>query len=337
MSYMKQYGTAAKGNDRLLKQYGGNAGSSPMARQRYAKGGAVKAGNPSLDEGLSTAAEGAPAKPSLARPGRKMPGKGKDKKGGKTNVNVIIAQAPPKGDGMPMPPPGAGPSGPPPPMPMPPPGPGGPPMPMRKHGGAVGRFAKGGRVKRDDGGPVPGEISDAAQRKYLRKKAGDERSSAILPGALAALTGAASLMPGSGKLLRAFNIGNTAVNAASAAGHIKNARTADDEAEKFEDRKSGGRVNKMTTKGDEASKIAKKETHGEEEYAKGGKVMSRDEDEAEDRKTAAAAMHKHERVMHHAKKLTKFREGGPVMGLHNSQGGAGGAKGRLAKIKMYGK
>ena len=44
MSFLKQYGTSAKGNDRLLKQYGGgNGGSSPMARQHYAKGGAASA------------------------------------------------------------------------------------------------------------------------------------------------------------------------------------------------------------------------------------------------------------------------------------------------------
>ncbi len=146
MSYLKQYGTSAKGNDRLLKQYGGSSGSSPMARQHYATGGAVKGDSPSLSEGLG-AAEGSPAKPSLARPGRKMAGKGKSAGKGKTNVNVIIAQAPPKeaapkGD-MPM----AGPPGP----PMPPPGPppGGPPMPMRASGGRIsnlGKYAHGGKV-----------------------------------------------------------------------------------------------------------------------------------------------------------------------------------------------
>lgn len=143
MSYMKSHGTAAKGNDRLLKQYGGNAGSSPMARQHYATGGAVKGGNPSLDEGLSASADGAPAKRSLARPGRKAPSKGK--KEAKTNINIIVAGKPdaPKPE-MPM----AGPAMPPPgPPPMPPPG---PPMPMRANGGAVAgvaKFAKGGKVK----------------------------------------------------------------------------------------------------------------------------------------------------------------------------------------------
>ena len=165
MSYVKSTGTAAKGNDRLLKQYGGNSGSSPMARQHYATGGAVKGANPSLAEGLS--ASGAPAKRSLSRPGRKMAGKGKGKEA-KTNINIIVA-----GGGKPAGPP---PDMPMPPMPMagPPPGPppGGPPMPMRAHGGKVetakdeaaerkagmhaGSFAKGGKVKRAEGGPVMG-------------------------------------------------------------------------------------------------------------------------------------------------------------------------------------
>ncbi len=210
MAYLKQYGTSAKGNDRLLKQYGGSSGSSPMARQHYATGGAVKSANPSLSEGLG-AAEGSPAKPSLARPGRKMPGKGGAKKGGKTNVNVIIAQAPPKGAGPPPDMPMAGPPGPPPgPMPMPPPGP--PPgMPMRASGGRIanlGKYAHGGKV---------------------------------------------------------------------------------------------------TTKGDEASKIAKKEESGEDEYACGGRVGR--------------------------------KEGGPAIGLH-AKGklvGSGGGLGRLAKAKKYGK
>lgn len=149
MSYMKGLGTSAKGNDRLLKQYGGNAGSSPMARQHYATGGAVKGGNPSLDEGLSAAADGAPAKRSLARPGRKVAGKKKD---AKTNINIIVAGAPGKADGPGAPPmPAPGPmAGPPPPMPPPGGPPGGPPMPLRANGGrvaGVAQFAKGGKVK----------------------------------------------------------------------------------------------------------------------------------------------------------------------------------------------
>lgn len=144
------YNIARKGSDgnaRLLKQYGG---SDKGDRQKYADGGSVKAGgNPSLAEGLS--ASGAPAKPSLARPGRKAPGKG-GKKDAKTNVNVLIM---PKPDAAPA---GAGakpepmPTGPaiPAPMPMPPPGVGGPPMPMRANGGRVGRAAGGPAGMRGD-------------------------------------------------------------------------------------------------------------------------------------------------------------------------------------------
>jgi hypothetical protein len=97
-----------------------------------------------MAEGLSAA--GTPAKPSLARPGRKIGGKKKD---AKTNINVIVAGAPPKEAPMPMPPMGGPPPGP----PMPPPGagPGGPPpMPMRASGGRVGRD-NGGVVRSDAG------------------------------------------------------------------------------------------------------------------------------------------------------------------------------------------
>lgn len=152
--------TGAAGNNRLLKSYGGG---STGPRQAYATGGMVKGSNPSLSEGL-TAAGGA-AKPSLARPGRKMASKGKskDKKG--TQVNVVIAQAPPteKPEGpMPMMPPMGGPPPGPPPMPPPPmagpPGPGGPMPPMRAFGGPVAKkdeavkIAK--REERSVGGPA---------------------------------------------------------------------------------------------------------------------------------------------------------------------------------------
>ncbi len=164
----------------------------------------VKKGMPSRDgsaPGYATGGEvggdigGAPSRPNLAKPGRKM-GKGKGQKG--TNITIVVAGGggKPPGDGPAMagPPPGGLPM-PPHPMPMPPPGagPGGPPMPpMRKHGGAVGRFATGGRianlgkyahggkVKRADGGEIvekrargPGELDEGAQRDYLKAKAKD--------------------------------------------------------------------------------------------------------------------------------------------------------------------
>ena len=179
----------SEGNMRLLKEYGGG---SKGPRQSYATGGAVKGGNPSLNEGL--AAAGGPGKPS----GKPSKGDGKkgDKKDAKTAINIVVMGKP---DGAaPMPPPGA--SGlAPPPGPMPPsPGPGGPPMPpMRAHGGRVKRediavsdkaakqdvmhtspgklakggvakYCKGGMAKRAVGGPVkaPTEKSMLAEKGY---------------------------------------------------------------------------------------------------------------------------------------------------------------------------
>lgn len=98
-----------------------------MERGKYADGGSVM--------------EGKPARSRLDRGGRKAPAK----KGGKTNVNVIVAGK--GGDDKPMPPPMpmggppmAGPGGPP---PMPPPG-----MPMRKNGGVVKKAGAGSGMGR---------------------------------------------------------------------------------------------------------------------------------------------------------------------------------------------
>lgn len=310
MSYMKGVRSGAEGNRSLLKQYGGNSGSGPAARQHYASGGAVKGGNPSLNEGLSAAADGKPAKPSLARPGRKMPGKSKSK-GGKTNVNVIIAQAPDKGA---MPPAlGAGPGGPP---PMPPPGPppGGPPMPMRASGGRIanlgkyahggkvttkgdeaGRiakkethgaepYAKGGHVKRADGGPTPGEQMNAARKR--RDDASSDRTSEAIKGASHAGI-AAGLAGVPGKLGKVLKWGNAAISGSGVLG-----------AASAHGRKGAAEA--------EMKRLGEgKATEGEEDRKAGGRVAR--------------------------------KEGGPVMGLKNSQGGAGGGSGRLAKVRMYGK
>lgn len=268
MSYMKSAGTSAKGNDRLLKQYGGNDGSSPMARQHYATGGAVKSANPSLNEGLSAA--GAPAKKSLARPGRKMPGKGKSKgKEAKTNINVIIAGGKPEAPAMP-PPPMDGP-------PMPPPGAGGPPpagMPMR---------AKGGRVCKEDGGRISEDSKTEAAK--LREESKDAKTSSLgstVLGGLSAI-GRATLK-GAPKPLKW--VANTAIGANAGAAGLGVKRAGRLEAE-------ANRIEKGQVK------------DGEEDRKHGGSV--------------------------------KRAEGGPVMGLSNKDGGAGGASGRLAKIKDYGK
>lgn len=63
-------------------------------------------------------------------------------------------------------------------------------------------------------------------------------------------------------------------------------------------------------------------------------------------KKITKAVHAHDKQMHGGKGLTKLKlrkggdvcraDGGSVHGLKNSQGGAGGAAGRLAKLKMYG-
>lgn len=270
MSYMKNLGTSAKGNDRLLKQYGGNAGSSPMARQHYAKGGAVKGGNPSLDEGLS--ASGSPAKPSLARPGRKAPKKGDGKKG--TSVNVIIAQAPkPDMGGLP-PMAGAGP------MPMPPPGPGGPPMPMRKSGGKVKAFKKGGRVKHKADGGWTGEGDSG---KKLREKAKDVRDEPnLLKGNLGSLAATAV-----GQLDLMRKRGPSGLGLATTAGGLSYL---------------GKKIYDSATAKSRAKKLEK------------------EADEAEGKKRGGRACK---------------REGGPAISGFNA--GAGGARGRLEKMKKYGK
>lgn len=262
MSYMKGVRSGAEGNRKLLGDYGGKSGSGPAARQHYATGGAVKGyatgGSPALSEGMS-AAGGAPAKPSLARPGRKMPGKGgaKKKSAGKTNVNVIIASPPAKEAGAMPPALGAGPVGPPPGPPMPPPGagPGGPPMPpMRANGGRInnlGKYAHGGKVKREEGGRISEDSKREADK--LSKDAAGKEISGFVRGGVSALLGAATLAGGRalGKGLRTVTgIGSageglTAAKDYSDAGKMRKdaaalraGRVKDGE----EDRKSGGRV-----------------------------------------------------------------------------------------------
>ena len=131
------------GNRSLLSKYGGNPGSGPAARNKYASGGAVKRADggmvgddePDGDEVMEMEGpDGEVAKPDLSRPGRKI--KGKKDNEGKTDINIIIMSGkeggPPGGPPMPPPGPMAGP--PPSPPPGPPPG---PPMPMRASGGKV--------------------------------------------------------------------------------------------------------------------------------------------------------------------------------------------------------
>lgn len=153
MSMKNMARSGADGNMRLLSKYG--AGSTPP-RQSYPKnyrnGGAVTQradGGPVASDMADIG--GATSKPNLGRKGRKMAKKDGDKKGAKTNIVIAITPkdaapqgAPSPAGAMPMPMPHPVPA----PMPAPPmagPPPGGPPMAMH---------AKGGRVKRADGGKV---------------------------------------------------------------------------------------------------------------------------------------------------------------------------------------
>lgn len=270
MTYMKGVRASNEGNASLLKQYGGgkSGGKHADGGKCYASGGAVKSGNPSLGEGLSAA--GGPSKPSLARPGRKMPGKSAGK--GKTNINVVV-MSPKGGDDKPMPP-MADAGGP----PMMPPGaggpPGAPPMPMR---------ASGGRVKREDGGSTISKDSKEEAAK-LRDSSGSKAKSALFSAGSAAATALANRIPGGGKIARGIGHGLTGINAGFAVDSIRNSRKDAAEADRIE-------------KGQAKD--------GEEDRKSGGKVCR--------------------------------APGGPVGGLSNSQGGAGGGMGRLAKIKKYGK
>ena len=298
MSYMKGVRQGSEGNTSLLKSYGGG---STGPRQGYATGGSVgfNKDGPALSEGLSAA--GTPAKPSLARPGRKI-SKGK-KKEAKTNINVIVAPSAPK-EGPPPMPAMAGPPGPP---PMPPPGAGGPPMPpMRASGGRVDADCKdavhkhdrqmhkgqgltklriGGKVKkRADGGRADISKDSLKYAKEQRAVADTKEFGRNAHVGIGALGVGASLLPRIGKGLRAVNLLNAAGQASSAADANKERNAALNRAHRAE----RGLV-----------------AEGEEDRKHGGKVSR--------------------------------AEGGPVMGLKNKDGGAGGGEGRLAKIKMYGK
>lgn len=68
----------------------------------------------------------------------------------------------------------------------------------------------------------------------------------------------------------------------------------------------------------------------------GGRVENHD-DAAMDKKMIKAAVHKHEEHDHPGKPMTKLSMGGPAKPPVGIDDGAGGGKGRLEKIKVYGK
>lgn len=258
MTSMARMGSS--GNTKLLGKYGGkhkdrpykfaNGGSVPGAtgpRKAYADGGPI---------------DGMPARARLDRPGKK----GKDKKGGHTTVNVVVAG---KGGGdgappMPMPPPGAGPGGP----PMPPPGPG---MPMRARGGRIanlGKYAHGGRVKRADGGWT----GEGDSGKPMKEKAADLRSRAEEneSGAKKSLGfGAAGTAVGAtGPKFRQMGMLGKSLKGGTLAGAAANLGMAGLQKLKAMDERSS--ADKADKAGDEAE--GRKKGGAVSKYAKGGRI-----------------------------------------------------------------
>ena len=265
------------------------------AKRKYASGGTVSDPMPGV--------EGSAPKARLDRPSRGAKG-AKGKKG--TNVNVVIMQHPPMGGAGGPPPAGpmsgpmAMPPHPPMPAPMagPPPGPmpmpaGGPPM--RKHGGAVGKFAKGGAVKKKaDGGEVPekrvraaGELDETAQGKYLKDKADNRADWALLQGigattlggmAIAEPTGLGKFALGSGAAALGKKMWNNSGEAAQARKESKAFKDAD-EYERTNPRKNGGTVipfESKSSKKEKASDEKKDKALAKPERAKGGGVPKMD-------------------------------------------------------------
>lgn len=238
--------SGAEGNTRLQKMYG--AGSTPPRQtypKGYATGGAVKAF--ATGGMISPDADGMPAKPNLSRPGRKM--KGKDGKKSGTNVNVVIMQKP----DMPKAVPDMGAAAPAP-SPIPPVGPSGPPMPMRKSGGKVMAFKKGGRVKREDGGPVQNDVS-----KYFGDRARTERIKKI--GNKVAATGLGALT-----VLDPEPVGRTLAGVAALASAAGASQASKDESE------MKGARRMWENSGLRSRSDAAKAVEGQEDRKKGGRV-----------------------------------------------------------------
>ena len=274
-------------------------GGSSGPRQGYATGGSVglNKDGPALSEGLSAA--GSPAKRSLARPGRKI-SKGK-KKEAKTNINVIVAPSAPKEGPPPMPAMAGPPPGPP---PMPPPGAGGPPMPpMRASGGRVDADCKEAVHKHDRQMHKGQGLTKLRIGGKVKKRAdGGSTISEDSKREVARLRGEADQSRGSRNLSGGLAAGSGIL---------------------------GSVGNRLQRSGFKPFGLAMGALSGAAHLA------SRREDKEADRiERGEAEPGKEDRK--HGGKVSRA-EGGPVMGLKNKDGGAGGGEGRLAKIKMYGK
>lgn len=296
----------SKGNMRLLSKYGGGSkGPRQSYPPGYAHGGKVRpvcrADGGAVD--MDTSVDGMSASPRLDRPGRKMKGD----KGSRTNVNVIVMPGGPNSNG-PMPPMGA-------PMPMPPPPsppsamaappPGGPPIPMRKSGGRVTKMGK----KRADGGGVSDYMRDRAKDKAM--DAGFSYAMGV-PGAIVSALDADPVA--------------TALMGVPAAGMAARGAKALKDRREFlrseKDWKGTGMPDRASEQDRRDARDNKAPSMGR---AKGGKVHS---DEKQDRALFKKMMAQEE------KKMPKCRARGGVVDM---DAGAGGAKGRLEKIREYGK
>lgn len=193
----------------------------------FASGGAVS----------DVPVEGASAKPRFGR-GIKKGGK----KDAKTNVNVVVMPKADKPAAPDMPPMMA----PPPAMPVP---------PMRKTGGKVNAFAKGGRVRKADGGRTPGDEMSEARARRDQAQASARKSALIAASNLLAGSGAALFARKSGvaKSLLAANALGAGLNSRGTVTSNADAEDAQRVMDRIgrrpavdgeEDRKRGGRVKK---------------------------------------------------------------------------------------------
>lgn len=203
--------------------------------------------------------------------------------------------------------------------------------PMRARGGKV--VTKSVK-KRESGGRATISADSLRAARDERSKAEDKLTDRNVNTGLAALSGAATMMPGSGRLLRGANALFTANNVGSMVGHTRRRNEHLAEADRIErgqvtpgqeDRKHGGAVSKT----DAAVKIAKAE-ESPGRRASGGSVNQKDGEQLE---------RMNDRLGHVGTTggATARASGGPVSPPKGFDAGAGGAKGRMEKIKEYGK